>query len=320
MSKSLIVTLLLGLAVILVLSGSYYVTDVKQQGEIERIQESRRAAALLNARVDELLAEQSSSAELAREALMRWNARYKYIPTELTTADMVEYLEGLTRRGFEQFDLDLEGLRTTPDFSTYTFSIKGLSTYPALYDVVWHLENNREFYRIYDLRIDHTTLSETNPNTGEDRQRDLVTFSMKLDAYFDGIDGISAPEDSLKPIPTGLLAAHRPAMNLFRPLVRTDISPNEQRLPDVLQGELVAIIGLEAIFETPQGRYALSEGDAIYRGYIEAVDPAASVVRAIVNLGDRTERMFYRIGAEPTRQRVPNGGATAPPARPSASN
>ena len=320
MSKSLSLTLLLGLAAVLVFSGSYYATDVRQKGEIERIQESRRAAALLSARVDQLLVEQSASAALARDAYARWNARYKYIPTELTTADMLEYLEGLTRRGFEQFDMNLVGQQTTADYSTYTFTIKGISTYPALYDLVWHLENNREFYRIHDLKVEHATISKTNPRTGEDHQIDMVTFECTLDAYFAGIEGISAPEDSLKPIPTGLLAAHRPAMDLFRPLVRTDITPNEQHQPDVQQGDLVAIIGLAAVFETPQGRFALSEGDAVYRGYVESVDPVAAVVRVVLNLGDRTERLFFRIGAEPTRQLVSNTGATALPAQPPPSN
>jgi hypothetical protein len=320
MSKSLTLTLLLGFAAVLVLSGSYYVTDVRQQGEIERIQESRRAAALLDARVDELLAEESASAALAREALTRWHARYKYIPTELTTADMVEYLEGLTRRGFEQFDLDLQGLTTTPDFSTYTFAIKGIATYPALYDLVWHLENNREFYRLYDLKIEHATVTKTNDRTGESRQLDMVTFECRLDAYFAGIEGISAPEDSLKPIPTGLLAAHRPAMDLFRPLVRTDVVTNDQQLPDLERSQLVALIGTEAIFQTPQGRFALSDGDSVYLGYVEQVDPVAAVVRVILNKGDRTERLYFRIGQEPTRQRVPNANATALPAQPPAGN
>jgi hypothetical protein len=319
MSKSFTLTLLLGLAAVLVLSGSYYVTDVRQQGEVERIQESRRAAALLSARVDELLVEQSASAELARDAYARWNARYKYIPTELTTADMLEYLEGLTRRGFEQFDMDLVGQTTTPDFSTYTFAIKGIATYPALYDLVWHLENNREFYRINDLKIEHATLNKTNPRTQEQRQIDVVTFECTLDAYFAGIEGISAPEDSLKPIPLGLLTAHRPAVDLFRPLVRTDVAPNDRLLPDFQNMKLVAIIGLEAVFDTSQGRLILSQGDTVYLGYVEAVDPMAAVVRIVVNRGDRTERLFYRIGQEePTRQWVPNGGATAFPAQPPA--
>lgn len=296
MKKSVVNTIILAIAAVLVGASSYYVTDVQQEKRIERLHDARRVAELQNVKADELLVQLSSSAKLAESALTRWESRYKYIPTSLNTADMVEYLEGLTRNGFEQFDLLLDTQVRGPDFSTNTFKVNGTAYYGEFYHLLWHLENNREFYRIRDLRADHVNVFKRNRSTDVERRLDMVAFSFELDAYYAGIQGISAPGDSLRPIPLAILQDHRPPDASFTPLVRTDLPPNDEMLLDIENADLLAIMGQQAIFEDKYGRHIVLEGDRIYLGEVVMIDPVNSFVRVQLNKGDRTETMNVRVG------------------------
>lgn len=305
MKSALTVTLLLVLAAVLVGAGSYYATDVRQEGTLERMKEARRVAELQNALAEDLLVREAASSELAGEALTRWRSRYKYIPRTLNTADMVEYLEGLTRSGFEQFDLFLASQTTQPDFSTYRFKVAGTAFYRDFWHLVWHLENNREFYRIYDLKVSHTNVFKKNRETGVDRRLDMVAFQFDLDAYYAGIEGISAPQDSLRPVPLALLQTHAPPDDSFNPLVRTDLPPNADQLLDVENAKLISIIGNQAIFEDQYGRHVMLEGDRVYLGSIVLIDPINAFVRVTLNKGDRTETLNVRLATEePYRQAI----------------
>lgn len=296
MKNSILLTALLLLATVGVGASSYYVTDVQQEQQIVQIEQRRRLADLEHTRAAELLVRDASSTEAAEEALRRWESRYKYIPRTLNTADMVEYLEGLTRNGFEQFDLFLGERTTGPDFSTYTWQVTGTAFYSDFYHLLWHLENNREFYRIRDLTAKHVNVFKKNRRTEVDRRLDMVAFEFSLDAYFAGIEGISAPEDSLRPIPLSILPAHRPPDASFTPLVRTDLPPNDEQLLDVESAALVAIMGSQAIFEDKYGRHVMLEGDRVYLGEITMIDPINSFVRVQLNKGDRVETLNVRVG------------------------
>ena len=310
MSTSLATTLILLFFALVIGGSSYYATDVVQKGVLENLEDSRRVAEMTTMRVADLLVAEAESGELAEAALSRWYARYKYIPKDLDTADMVEYVEGLTRVGFEQFDMHLVGSASTPDFSTYTFEISGLGTYEGLYHVIWHLENNREFYRISNLAIEHVEHVRRNDRAGTETRADMASFKFTLLAYFDGIEGISAPADSLQPIPRGLFSASNPVRDIFNPLVKpppvvagetaaTEALPaNTEGLLDIEQATLTSIIGGEATFEESDGRRTVRVDDRIYLGRIIAVDPANSLVRARLVKGRRVELVTIHLGEE----------------------
>ena len=326
--------ILLVLAAFLLGGASYYVTDVRQENRIETLSNSRRAAELMVARVEDLLAQESVSVEAADAALSRWHSRYKYIPREMNTADIVEYLEGLTRTGFEAFDLKLAGRVPGQDFSTYRFEVKGQGLYAALYHLVWHLENNREFYRISDLRMEHVDFEPE----GGGRRRDLVSFSFGLDAYFGGLEGISAPEADLAPIPVGLLLPHTTDNDIFRPIVRvprdapsvavtgpeigaapapaaaapasapTAETPRaaEARAPQtpaVERASLLLIVGSQAVFDDGTGEEITARiGDDLFGGTLTNLDPTAGTARIRVEDGGRVRLVQYRLGEGPPRR------------------
>ena len=293
-------TALLLLLAFIVSGAGFYLTGVRQQEELQRIEDAKKLARMQKAEVEQLLVEESATTEMAEVAVRKWRARYKYIPSAMETPDIVQYLEGLTTRGFEGFNITLEGVTTKPDFKQYTFDVQGTAFYSNLYDFVWHIENNRAFYRIRDLSLEHAPVLKMNNKTGVERRQDMVKFSMQLDAYFAGVEGLSAKEEEMVPVPDELLPAHAIAHNSFYPHVRTDLPPNDRLLVDMEAAKLVSVIGGRAIVEDQRGQHVLSPGDAVYLGEVVSIDPVGIRVVARLNKGGVMREVELKLEASGT--------------------
>lgn len=292
---STLVVLVLALAV----GGSgYYVTEVVQPGELQRMEDARKLARMQKAEVEQLLVEEARTIELAEEAVRKWRARYKYVPVTMETADILQYLERLSREGFEAFNIEMTGVTPTADFKYYTFSVTGTAFYSNLYAFIWQLENNREFYRIQDLDVDYIDVFDDNPETGERRRLSMVKFRMNLLAYFDGIEGLTARQEELLPVPEQLLPARAPIHHAFYPLVRADPPPNDKLLVEMEQAMLVSIVGSKAVVEDERGQHLLEVGDEVYLGEVTRIDPIDIMVQARLNKGGIVEIVELRLDEE----------------------
>lgn len=285
---------LVAFAIVLIGAG-HYVTEVHQPRTLEQIQDKIKLAKLQQAEVEQLLIEQASSAEAAEEVLRKWKARYKYLPETLNTAEMVLYLESLTSYGFEQFDVSLQGITNAGSHSYYTFKVNATAFFDSFFRFIWHIENNREFYRIESLSMSHKAVYKENPATERLRRMDMVSASFMLHAYFAGAEGVSAPDKELMPVPDSWLPRQSPAHNSFYPIVRTDLPPNDQNLLDLEKSTLVSIVGDRAVFDWEDRQYILGEGDAVYLGEIVKVDPKMALVRARLNKGGMVDMIDVRL-------------------------
>ena len=299
MNSTILNSAILALFALVLVGAGHYATNVHQPRTLEQMQDKIKLAKLQQAQVEELLVEQAASAELAEDVLRKWKSRYKYIPQKLNTADVVLYLESLTSYGFEQFDVSLQGITNRGSHSYYTFKVNATASFDPFFRFIWHIENNREFYRIESLSISHKTLYKDNPQTERPRRLDMVTASFMLYAYFAGSEGISTTEkEELMPLPGEMLPRRSPAHNSFYPIVRTDLPPNDELLLDVEAGTLVSIIGNRAVFSWDERQYILGEGDRVYLGQIEKVDPLMSLVRVSLNKGGRVVSFDIRMEME----------------------
>jgi hypothetical protein len=271
---------------LLVLGGGYYITEVYQPAQLQRLDDLNRVARSQQGEVAELLAEAEVSADRAEMTLRKWKARYRYVPAALKTPDIVEYLEPHTSDGFEAFNVRLEGVEQTSDASKYTFSVDGTADYPDLYEFVWAMENEPDFYRIRELNMSRTEVQDTRRGT----RRDMVRFTMKLDAYFMGIEGLSVDRAELASVPAEYLPAPELAANSFYPRVRVyrPRAVQDDRL-DVETADLVSIAGNRAIFQDGSTQYIVYEGSTVRYGTITRIDPINVVVRASLTKDGRTE-------------------------------
>ncbi len=321
-NSDLLNTLILTVLLLGVAGLGAWITQKKQPAQLERLEQEETALQLREAEITELLAAQSSSEELAEQAVRRWNARYKVLPTRLTSPAVVEYLNELSAVGFQRFNVSLGGVARRSGFSTLSYDIEGAAFYEALYRFVWEVENGRGLYRVRDLTVSETEQDLPNEETGVPRRLQLVQFSMTLEAYFGGAEGMSAP-DSMVSVPDHVLPPRTPVANPFFPLVMEELPPNTDDLVEVESDELISVIGDVAVFRGSLGPRPVREGDAVWLGRIVEVDPAEAKVVADLSKGGIRERVEVHLATgERYRQALgrvrltPAGAVSAAPGPP----
>lgn len=287
---------------VLVIGAGVYVTMFQQPEELARVEKAGKVIRLKQAELASLISEHSISAEKADNALNKWRARYKVIPDQLSSPEVIGYLNELTKTGFEVFDISSSGTHSEGDYSYHSFSISGRGYFSDLYRIVWEMENNRYFYRIPELTLIHIDIITEDPETGNQVMKVMVSFQLQIDAIFSGTDGMSAPmEDGVgergeslpisrakserPPVPGSVLPDERPALNPFFPLIMSKLPPNTHGLINIEQAQLVSIVGDKAIFKEGSEYRSVGQGEDVYLGQITEVDPTEGRVMARLNKG-----------------------------------
>ena len=320
MSNELINTLLLSVFLAAVGGGGYYVTLKEQPEELAAIEAEIEAIEAREADVASLMIQEAQASEQAEATLARWNTRYKVLPTSLESADVVSYLNALSARGFQRFDLSLSGI--TPDVaaSYYTYQVTGQAYFESLYAFIWHVENGRGLYRIRDLTVKKNVTTISVPGSdGPGRQVILAEFAFAVDAFFSTDPEISAPKDGIEPPPEAF-PARRAAVNPFFPYILDTLPPNTDDLVEPETDMLLSIIGRTAVFERGEELRQLQPGDRVYLGRIASVDPRRGRVTIDYNRGGIRERVEIDLETgERYRQAlgdqvlVPSRGGRVPP-------
>lgn len=307
MPNRILNTLVLVVLTIFLAGAGYYATEVHQPAELKIIENQEIEARLRSARAEALLAEEAESEGQADAVIRRWRSRYKKMPPTMETPDLVQYLERLTSRGFDDISISVSGRQSEPNLSMYNFEIRGVALFRSLYDLVWQLENNRQFYHVHNLSLASVTVQEENRTTGLSRKVDMVRFSMTLRAFFGGSEGLNAPQGDPVEIPDSVLPIRSPAHNSFYPIVRTDKPSNDRQLVDIEEARLVSVIGKKAVFQDAMGLRELREGDEVYRGTIVMIDPSRATVRASLNKGGVIDVVDVKISYEEGQYRAAQG-------------
>ncbi len=270
--------------------------DQKQDKIIEQIENSEKLARIQLTAITSLIKEEASSEERATDLVKRWNSRYKIIPDELSSADLLVGLESLTERGFDSSEINIRSTKSTADFKYHDVLVSGTSTFASLYSLIWHLENDREFVRVFDLDVDHVEVPREIGRS--DRMMQMVKFKMEIHAYFGGAEGMSADPELEYGIPVSLLPKGRPAHNSFFALVSAQLPKNTKNLVDVENDELIAVAGDRAIFKTPTGNRVLAVGEDVYLGQITSIDPVSGKVSARLNKLGVVNVVSLQLGSE----------------------
>ena len=294
--------IVIGFCLILVVGGGVFVTFIEQPEERERLQKAEQVAKSKQVELSSLIADAARTQSQAEEVERRWKSRYKEIPQTLVSESVIAFLNETTKSGFQPFDISFSNHIQGKSFSKYIFDISGRGTMGALYNLIWQIENNRQFYRISNLELDHFDLITTDKKTSRDRLRVMVSFDFELEAYYGGAEGLSASDvvaheidgnglnvpvapRSLADVPDGILPPMRLAENPFLPLIMENLPPNTKGLLEVDRATLVSIVGSQAVFDVADEFITLEVGDEVYLGRITEVDPRQGLVRARLNKG-----------------------------------
>lgn len=300
--------------------------------DLDQAMRAEKVARLKKAELDELFLQETRSESSAKDATRRWFARYKIIPEELKSPEVIGYLNQLTQSGFKNFDVRSTGTKVAEDYNFHTYAVEGRGYFSSLYSFIWDIENNRNFYRIEDLTLDNIDLITEDKKTGKERLQIMVSFHMNVSAYYSGAEGVSAPEDlfaellegeslpsgwssELPPVPKDILPDESPAINPFYPGILNNIPPNTDGLLEIENNntELISIVGGKAVFKDPNGFHTLGTGDSIYLGQIMDIDPIEGRVVARLNKGGIIDEVeVYLNGQAGFRQAI--GGTVVSPA------
>jgi len=294
--------LVIGMCWVLTAGLGSYLTFFRQPDQLTVLLKQEQDVKMSRLEVEELLAKEMATESQARQIMARWNARYKLIPDEMETTDVVGYLNSLTSSGYKAFDVTYSGVQPGRAFRRHVFKVTGRGFFTSLYRTVWAIENHRDFYRVENLNLNHFDLTYEDPFTGRPRMEVLVSFSFEVHAFFGGMEGLSAddlgllsmgndivvqPEGDLPPVPASVLPDRQPAKNPFYPLILQSIPPNTDNLPEIEDATLVSIVDGRAVFITlgDKKMVELGVGDPVYLGQITAIDPREGVVVARLNKG-----------------------------------
>jgi hypothetical protein len=306
LNNDILNTLVLAAMLAAIVGSGVYVTQKQQPAELERLEQQQTALRLKQAEVIELLTEQAESRAKAEDAVRRWNSRYKVLPTVLTSPAVVAYLNQLTGSGFRSFDISLGGVVRRGDYSTLAYDLRGVATFEALYGFIWEVENGRGLYRINNLVVREVAEDERNRVTNVPRRLQLVQFSMTIEAYFGGAEGMSAP-DSIVTVPDWVLPTRHAARDPFYPLILEALPPNSDDLVDVELDELVSVVGNAAVFRRSGSMRTVRQGERVYLGYLAEVDAKRARVAVELNKGGIRERLDLDL-ATGERYRMAMGG------------
>jgi hypothetical protein len=325
--------IVIGFCLILVTGGGVYVTFVDQPEERARLDKAEQVAKSKQVELTTLIAEASSTQNQAAHVERRWKSRYKEIPRVLVSESVIAFLNETTKAGFQPFDISFADHVQGKSFSKYVFNISGRGTMGALYNLVWSVENNRQFYRISDLELDHFDLITTDQKTSREQLRVMVSFKFQLEAYYGGAEGLSAsdvlaaesdgnslnvplPMRDISQVPPGILPPRRLAENPFLPLIMNNIPPNSRGLMEVDEAHLVSIVGSQAVFEIKGPEFVTLElGDEVYLGHITEIDPRLGLVRARLNKGGIVDDVEFTLDIN-DRYRQAAGASRLSPSNP----
>ena len=301
-TKVLYNIIILAVVWVFIIGAGVYITMFEQPEELVRVEKAGKVIRLKNAELASLISEHSLSIGKADDALSKWQARYKVIPNQLSSPEVIGYLNELTRSGFEVFDISNSGMQDEGDYSYHSFSISGRGYFSELYQIIWELENNRYFYRIPELTLIHMDIITEDEDTGNEVMKVMVSFQLQIDAIFSGADGMSAPDvggvteaaealpisrakSERPPVPGEVLPGERPALNPFFPLIMDRLPPNTHGLINIEKAQLVSIVRDRAIFKEDDAYRSVGQGEDVYLGQITEVDPTEGRVKARLNKG-----------------------------------
>jgi len=174
------------------------------------------------------------------------------------------------------------------DFTYYEYKITGNGEYNDIFKIIYSIEHSKELKKIKSITISNTVSSDENKTP-----EFLVRCTIIANVYFAHNDRFSTK----KLFENDLTSSTQ--YDVFYPLIRTEIPPNNEGLLDVQGAKLLALIPEGAFLTDTGGKtYLLWEGEQIYLGYLTKIDYENNTVKFIINKGGIIENISLSLEKE----------------------
>ncbi|MGE5412266.1 MAG: hypothetical protein ACM3MI_14995 [Clostridiales bacterium] len=285
---------LVGILLFIVAAGSIY-SYVYQKGKIKK-QEKQLSELRRNSVNTEALRLQLEDVKKRAMVVDSVLSRRKFIiPKQLTQTYFFDFVNKISFDFSQQTHIDVEfkEMKKEKSYNYFAYKVSGVGDFNDIHKLLYGIEHSKELKKIKELSMTATVQTDK-----ESVPHHLVNFNFIANIYFadDGrFSTTEIVENELKP--KGLY-------NVFYPLIRNELPPNTDDLPDVTGAKLLAIVPDGAFISDTKGQtYMLMEGDPVYLGYLTKIDYDSNQVTFILNKGGIIEKVYLKLEKEENRKR-----------------
>lgn len=280
---------LVGLLIIVIAAGIIYnyvlqESDIKEkQDKLKKLQSFKYKTSELNQQLRDL----SKRADVLDSLLA---SRRFNIPYNLSSIKFFKFMNSISSTFSPVTKLNIEYVDKIDEkeFTYYEYKITGNGEYNDIFKIIYSIEHSKELKKIKSVSINNIVSSDENK-----MPQFLVRSTIIADVYFADNDRFSTK----KMLENDLTS--RPQYDIFYPLIRNEIPPNNEGLLDVQGAKLLAIIPEGAFLSASNGTtFLLWEGEQVYLGYLTKIDYDNNKVNFIINKGGIIENISLSLEKE----------------------
>lgn len=214
-------------------------------------------------------------------------ARKFNVPKDLSSLRFYDFVNQISQRLSEKakFNVEFLGQKTDREFFYYDYRINGYGTFNDLYQLVFAIEESKELKKINKINLSNYVLAPENQEP-----QFLLNYTMNVAVYFSTNDRYATTSYA----ENNLIAPK--LYDIFYPLIRTEIPPNNRGLLDVQGAKLLALVPDGAFLSDTHGNsFLLIEGDEVYLGYLTTIDYNDKKVTFVLNKGGVVETVTLNL-------------------------
>jgi hypothetical protein len=171
-------------------------------------------------------------------------------------------------------------------FNYYTYKVSGTGAFENVYGLIHAIEHSKELKKVQTADVTGTTSVDQ-----KGIPRYLTKFVLEVRVYYSSSDQYAATNSSENNLYVGDL------YDAFYPLVRNEIRPNVNNLPDIQEATLTSLVPQGAFVSDSRGSTLLmKKGDSVYLGYLADIDYENETVTFILNKGGIVEYLTLELG------------------------
>jgi hypothetical protein len=171
-------------------------------------------------------------------------------------------------------------------FNYYTYKVSGSGSFDGVYGLIYAIEHSKDLMKIQAAELINNTIVDSKgvPHY-------IVKFTLQVKEYYSQSDQYAAVFYS----ENNLRAAD--LYDAFYPLVRNEIRPNTEHLPDIQGASLISLVPQGAFIMDASGNTTLMEkGDPVYLGNLMDIDYDHESVTFVLNKGGIVEFETLKLG------------------------
>lgn len=284
-SKSLLILIIF--FVIVAATGGIYIWSF-QKKDMDRMESELK---ILKANYSSMDALQKELAEMTKKVTVVDSVLFSgkfTIPQNITQSKFYDFVDYYSKDYSLYTYTNTEFVSESADngFKYYTYRVYGVGSFNNVYKIIYAIEHSKELKKIES--------GEVTGNTSVDNKgvpHYLVKFDLQVRVYFSMSDQYAAvnyKENDLNPADLH---------EAFYPLIRNEIRPNVNNLPDIQDATLISLVPQGAFISDSKGNtLLLKKGDPVYLGYLTDIDYDNETVTFVLNKGGILEYETLKIG------------------------